>query len=183
MLSGPDFYRSAKPEEFNEIEALLLAAFGQADEAVLVRCLRADGDIWTKVVVAWQDVLAGYAALSRMRAPEGWACLAPVAVLPRFQKQAADPRAADRKFFVIGTNLVSMLAGSVRINQGFREEGNDAPSTILVLGKPGFYERAGFSLARAQKLTSPYPIEFTLISRSGEDIPEETLVYPPAFGG
>lgn len=56
------------------------------------------------------------------------------------------------------------------------------PHTIVVVGKPSFYERAGFSLGRAQQLSSPYPLSQTLIARRGDDIPEEELVYPRAFG-
>ncbi len=182
MPVGPDTTRLARAEDFEEIDRLLTAAFGQPDEALLVRRLRADGVLWQECVMPWRGVIAGYAALSRMRAPEGWACLAPVAVLPRFQNGAAAPNEDMRRTFAIGTRIVRELAESLDPFGRLRSEGKDVPSTIVVLGKPSFYERAGFSLARAQRLTSPYPLDHTLIARPGDDLPEETLVYPAAFG-
>lgn len=121
-------------------------------------------------------MIAGYAALSRMREPEGWACLAPVAVLPSMQNGAAAPKKPDGGNYHIGTRLVQELA----MVSGMGKQA-DRPRTIVVLGKPGFYQRAGFSLKRARKLSSPYPIEYTLIARSSEDAPEGTLIYPSAF--
>ena len=53
--------------------------------------------------------------------------------------------------------------------------------TTVVLGKPSFYARCGFSSARAARLTSPYPIDHTLIARPGDDTPDESLLYPAAF--
>jgi len=182
LVVGPDTTRFAKPQDYAEIEALLVEAFGGHDEAMLVRQLRSDGSMWREEVKPWQGVIAGYLALSRMRAPEGWACLAPVAVLPKFQNGAAAPSKAMQRTFAVGTRLVRELVDSLDLFARWRSEGKDVPSTIVVLGKPSFYERAGFSLARAQRLTSPYPIDHTLIARPGDDVPEETLVYPPAFG-
>ncbi|MHA6345572.1 GNAT family N-acetyltransferase [Roseivivax sp. CAU 1761] len=101
-----------------------------------------------------------YLALSQMRGPKGWLCLAPVAVAPPHQGRG------------IGRRAVGMVAAWARA----------AGQTVVVLGETGFYERAGFSLARAQNLTSPYPVDHTLIARPGEDAPAETLVYPEAFG-
>ena len=174
MVIGPDFTRGAESTDHDEIEALLLAAFGQPDEAVLVRRLRTDGDMWMELVKPWKGAIAGYAALARMQAPVGWACLAPLAVLPRFQRGIAAPDASQKRFYSIGSRLcseIAMLAGRVAAT----------PHTIVVLGDNRFYERAGFSATRARKLSSPYPVEHTLIARPGDDVPEETLVYPRAF--
>ncbi len=51
--------------------------------------------MWVELVAPWQGKIVGYAALSKMRAPQGWACLAPVAVLPEFQNAAAAPDNVD----------------------------------------------------------------------------------------
>jgi len=54
---------------------------------------------------------------------------------------------------------------------------------IVVLGDVSFYERAGFSAARAAKLTSIYPVDNLLLAGPGTDAPEKTLVYPSSFEG
>lgn len=178
MIVGSDVTRRATAGEHDEIDALLVAAFGRRDEADLVRRLRSDGAMWIETVVPWQGRIAGYAALSRMRAPAGWACLAPLAVLPRLQRGAAAPSPSLRHAYGIGTRLVAQIAEAVAC--GAPQSG---PSTVVVLGEPDFYRRAGFSSERARNLTSPYPIEFTLIARPSDDAPTERLAYPLAFDG
>lgn len=180
-MIGPDFTRAASADDENEIAELLVAAFGRPGEAELVRRLRADGDMWLEMVKPWDGVIAGYAALSRMRSPEGWACLAPVAVLPRFQRAAGAPDTQQRKFYSIGTSLVSEIAQLAQSSIDLGAIGQSVPTTIVVVGRPNFYERAGFSAARAQNLVSPYAIEHTLVARPGHDVPAEQLVYPAAF--
>lgn len=179
MVIGPDFTTTAKPHQYGEIDALLKAAFGRPDEAELVERLRADGDIWSEMVTPLQGVIAGYAALSRMRSPDGWACLGPVAVIPRMQNGALAPRESLRRPFAVGTGLVSMLA--LAANSGMGERHENFPTTIVVSGRPNFFARAGFSSERALQLISPHPAETMLIARPGDDIPEEMPVYPPAF--
>jgi len=183
MVIGPDFTRRAKADEETEIAALLTAAFGRPDEAELVRRLRADGDMWVEFVQPWRGAIGGYAALSRMRTPERWACLAPVAVLPSFQRGAAAPDEGLRRHYAFGTRLVSHIAAIAESSEQICSAGKDVPTTIVVVGHPSFYERASFSAARAQNLTSPYSLEYTLIARPGDDAPAEALVYPPAFSG
>lgn len=188
MVVGPDFTRNAKPEDHDEIDALLNAAFGRPNEAELVHRLRADGDIWWEAVKPWGGWIAGYASLSRMQAPKGWACLAPVAVLPEFQNAAAAPDDAHRKHYAIGTRLVSEIVLATKTVQDLRARGmdlytndTDVPTAIVSLGSPSFFERAGFSAARARNLTTDYPAKDILIARQGDDIPFETLVFPAAF--
>ena len=186
MVVGPDV-RPARPRHYEEIDALLRAAFGGPDEAELVRRLRADGDMWWEGILSCDGVIAAHGALSRMREPEGWACLAPLAVLPRFQNGAAAPPAmrGDPRHR-LGTRLarhVVMLGGDFARRGGRRERLPEVPTAIVVLGSVPFYERAGFSAARARNLRSPHPIESTLIAAPGDDAPEAALVYPPAFDG
>ncbi len=128
-----------------------------------MRRLRADGGMWLERIKPWRGVIAGYAALSRMRAPEGWACLAALAVLPRFQNAAESPNESVRGAYAIGTRLTKELVFCVEeVFPGWRAKGKDFPSTIVVLGKPSFYERAGFSLVRAAA-------DFTLTDRPHPD--------------
>lgn len=182
MTIGPDFTTGATEAQHEEIAALLIAAFGRPDEAELVQRLRDDGDMWLELVMPRQGVIAGYAALSRMRAPEGWACLAPLAVLPRFQRGAAAPANDLRSAYAVGTRLAQAIATTVQLPATDRTDGGQAlPTTVVVLGRPAFYERVGFSTARARNLISPYPLTHTLIARPGDDVPSERLIYPPAF--
>ena len=161
MVVGPDDAWQVKPEDLPTVDALLRAAFPGPVEAELVKRLRADGDmVWdvTNCVAC--------AALSRMVAPEGWLCLAPVAVWP------------DRQGQGIGSRLVSQIVEAVRM--GIPHSAVPEP-TLVVLGSPSFYARAGFSLERAVRLISSYPISHRLIARAGAGVPERKLVYPRAF--
>ena len=144
------------------VEALLRAAFERQDEADLVAALRESGSIWEEWVAIVDSRIVGHIALSRMRAPRDWACLAPVSVQPEWQGRG------------IGAALTRH--GSARAGAP------DAPAAIVVLGEPGFYAANGFDLDRAEALQSPFPISHTLIARPGTDWPEERLVYPEAFG-
>ena len=138
--------------------------------------------MWAEFVIRWQGVIAAHAALSRMRAPRDWACLAPLAVLPRFQSTAAAPPGTNEAAaFHLGTHLASFTAEIAGTRPRARDRDGRSPAMIVVLGSVPFYERAGFSAARAARLRSPYPVEHTLLAGPGDDAPEATLVYPRAF--
>ena len=142
------------------VDSLLRAAFNGEDEAALVLALRADRDMAAELTVTEGERLVGYAALSWMKAPAGWVCLAPVAVEPSFQRRG------------IGGKLMKAVQKWI----------SERDLTAVVLGNPSYYGRRGFSLARAQNLTSPYPVDHTLLAGPGQNAPTETLIYPPAFG-
>ncbi|MEX0283002.1 MAG: GNAT family N-acetyltransferase [Paracoccaceae bacterium] len=178
MNADPANTRQATEEDYDQIHELLEAAFEQPDEATLVRQLREDGDMWLELVKDWDGRIAAYAALSRLHGPETWACLAPVAVWPAFQRGACAPEEDLRGHFSFGSRLVreiAVVADTDRKPVNF-------PDAIVVLGDPGFYGKAGFSLEQAQKLKTPYPVDHTLIVGVGTDTPDEELIYPPAFG-
>lgn len=159
MLQFPEHAREMRKGEEDAVDALLKAAFETDAEANLVKTLRKSGQIAGETVLPMGDRIVGYYALSKMVAPKGWLCLAPVAISPDVQ---------GRNF---GTRMLGMLTEwAKRSNQ-----------TIVVLGAPDFYERAGFSLKRAKNLTSPYPISHTMIAGPGENAPNHTLKYPRAF--
>lgn len=157
-----EFCRPLQRGEEAQVEALLHAGFGGEDEARLVTTLRRTGDMAGEMVMPLSEGgLAGYYALSRFRAPKGWLCLAPVVVHPDWQGQGH------------GRRMIGQLAAwAVAARQ-----------TIVVLGQVTFYERAGFSAARAAKLSGPWPTEHLLLAGPGEDVPEQELRYPAAFGG
>lgn len=179
MVIGPDTVRKPRRDEFDEIHDLLVAAFDTPAEAKLVRQLRNDGAMAIELVKPWEGNIGAYVALSRMQAPEGWLCLAPIAVRPKWQGGALTLSLGQKQQFRFGSRLLSQLALSHKRGLFAKPFGEDV--SIVVLGKPSFYQRAGFSLDRARNLTSPYPLEYTLILRHGEEAPEATLVYPSAF--
>ena len=146
------------PHDAAAVEALLRAAFDGQDEADLVVALRRAGAIFGEWVAVMGSEVVGHVALSRMVAPEGWLCLAPLAVQPERQGQG------------IGTALARRAASEA------------GAATAVVLGEPGFYARAGFDTARAAALRAPYPLEYLSILRPGDDVPQARLVYPEAFG-
>jgi putative acetyltransferase len=141
------------------VAALLERAFGGQAEARLVEKLRRAGDIAGETVLPSDDVIVGYYAISAMRSPKRWLCLAPVAIEPDWQGQGH------------GRRMIGLLSEWARLSGCY----------VVVLGQPAFYTRAGFSLERAAKLTSPYPVTNTLLAGPGTDVPEQTLIYPKAF--
>ena len=156
----PSFLRPMKPEEAAQVDALLRAAFGGSDEAELVAKLRHAGAMVGEMVLPLGEAVIGYYALSKMVAPQGWLCLAPVAIRPDWQGMNHGKR-------MIG-QLVAWAEG--------------AQKPVVVLGQPAFYARAGFSATKAANLVTPYPKDFTLLA--GHDgAPAVELVYPKAFDG
>jgi putative acetyltransferase len=154
-----EFVREMRRGEEGAVDTLLRAAFGNDEEARLVKALRKAGDIAGESVLPVDGSVAGYFALSFMVAPKGWLCLAPVAVHPDLQGRG------------LGRRMIGMLSEWARQSRQY----------VVVLGEVGFYQRAGFSQARAAKVKSPYPVEHTLLAGPGEDAPEVELVYPRAF--
>lgn len=190
MVVGPDTMWEVTAAQFDEVEELLKAAFPTDAEARLVRQLRADGDMLLEFQKPWEGRIGGYFALSRMQAPVGWACLAPMAVRPEWQggKLAeANPNMevggaqdeAYRRPWRFGSRMLQQLAGVFEMP--LESVPDEMPEAIVVLGEPRFYGRYGFDLARAQKLRSPYPLSHTLILKRGADLPEEKLIYPAEF--
>ncbi len=190
MGVGPDTMLGVTEDQFDEVDALLRVAFPTDAEARLVRKLREDGDMLHEFQTPWAGKIGGYLALSRMQAPDGWACLAPMAVRPEWQrgKLAEDDTAmmvegaggeAHRNPWHIGTRMLQHLKTLYETPPEMYK--TQLPEAIVVLGNPAFYGRWGFDKAQAQQLTSPYPLEYTLILRRGDDSPSETLIYPKAF--
>lgn len=159
MAAGPDFMRPLRAGEEDAVDALLRATFAGPAEAGLVRALRAEGRMELEMVLPWSDGVAGYLALSRLIAPEGWLALAPVAMAPDWQGEGWGRR------FVAAVQRLTAIKGQ----------------TVVVLGKPSFYGRCGFRQDRAAGLVSPYPVDHMLVSAPGEDFPKDTLVYPASF--
>ncbi|WP_422033123.1 GNAT family N-acetyltransferase [Roseovarius sp.] len=157
----PGFTRPMHPGEEAAVADLLDTAFGGSDESQLVEALRKSGDMAGEMVLPMGERVIGYYALSPFRAPKGWLCLAPVAIAPDLQGHGH------------GRRMIGQLAEWARLTRQY----------VVVLGQVEFYEKAGFRKDRAAKLTSPYPLEHTLLAGPGEDAPAQALRYPKPFDG
>lgn len=158
-MIGRGFCREMRRGEEAEVRALLEACFDGPGESRLVEALRKGRMIAGEMVLPDDDGIIGYYALSWLQKPKGWLCLAPVAVRPDLQGQG------------LGRRMIGQLSEWARLSK----------TNVVVLGEVGFYERAGFSAARAAGLSGPYPIEHTLLAGPGEDVPVQGLVYPRPF--
>lgn len=132
--------RPTTPADYVAIRQVIRHAFGQEDEANLVEQLRADGDALVELVEATDIALQGHILYSRLtiERPSGnlsAAALAPVSVLPAFQRGG------------IGRALIA--AGNARC----AALGCEA---IIVLGHADYYPKFGFSTAAAESLEAPF---------------------------
>ena len=159
-MQFPGFIRPATSDDIPAISSLLTAAFADPAEAALVAQLRRDGAMRGEQVIPLGADIIGYYALSAMVAPKGWLCLAPVAIAPDWQGRGH------------GRRLIAQLAAWA----------DRTATPVVVLGQPAFYGKAGFVQAAARNLTSPYPVDHTLLAGVGDAAPTATLTYPAAFG-
>jgi putative acetyltransferase len=159
--------RDAVARDYPSIRQILRHAFGQNGEADLVEALRADGDVLFELVEANDIALTGHVLYSRLtieRAGEQLmaAALAPLSVLPAFQRQG------------LGSALTE--AGNARcaaLGLG----------AILVLGHPDYYPRMGFRAEAAASLQAPFsgPAFMALELMPGVLAAGGRVRYAPAF--
>jgi putative acetyltransferase len=126
--------------DLNAIRHVNRRAFGQDDEARLVDALREGGYLQLSLVAEHAGRIVGHILFSDLPIITDThtfpaVSLAPMAVLPAFQRQG------------IGSALVR------RGLEACRERGH---RVVLVLGHPEFYRRFGFSSALAAPLKSPF---------------------------
>jgi putative acetyltransferase len=132
--------RPATSRDFPAIRGVISHAFGRADEANLAERLRADGDVVCELVAASEAALQGHILYSRLQIERNGetleaAALAPVSVLPHFQRRG------------LGGDLIQ--AGNARCAQL-------SCAAIVVLGHADYYPRFGFSAAAAESLEAPF---------------------------
>jgi putative acetyltransferase len=138
---GSVVIRCENAEDRTAVRSVNLAAFGRIDEADLVDRLRHEGVVLLSLVAVVQREIVGHILFSRMWIDTGNAtipavALAPLAVLPGFQRQG------------IGGRLISNGLDCLRDR---REQ------IVIVLGHPDYYPRFGFSVDKAHALESPFP--------------------------
>jgi putative acetyltransferase len=146
------------------------AAFGGGDEANLVDALREDSLVEVSLVAELDNQIVGHILFSRVTIITNAGTveavsLAPMAVLPSYQRQG------------IGSRLVDAGLEACR-KQGHR--------IVLVLGHPEFYPRFGFSAKLAQPLESPFGsgeawMALELVPDALDGVAGR-VKYPPPFG-
>jgi putative acetyltransferase len=145
------------------------AAFGRPDEADLVDNLRAECAVLLSLVAEAEHRIAGHILFSRMSIETSSgtvpaAALAPIAVLPHFQRRG------------IGERLIRHALNILR-GRGER--------IVIVLGHPDYYSRFGFSSEKARFLESPFPPEAFMameLRPNALNGIRGTVRYPAAFG-
>lgn len=161
--------RLEMPADRGAIHMVNSAAFGRASEADLVDSLRKEGAVLASIVAELDGQIAGHVLFSRMlvETADGRVAavaLAPVAVLPEFQRQG------------IGGKLIHHGLELLR-QQGER--------IAIVLGRPEYYPRFGFSVEKAAALESPFPREAYMaleLSPGALDGVRGKVKYAAAFG-
>jgi putative acetyltransferase len=145
-------------------------AFAQDNEAGIVDALRQGGYARVSLVAEVNGVIVGHILFSDLpiltdNGTIGALSLAPMAVLPEYQKQG------------IGSALVREGLAVCR-DQGHR--------IVVVLGHAKFYPRFGFAAKLAQRLSSPFGgrdswMALELVPGALEHVTGK-VCYPPPFG-
>lgn len=134
---------TVRPETAADIPAIWQVnqqAFDAPAEADLVDALRTQGYVRLSLVAVVEAQVVGHVLFSRLpiagsAGSVAALALAPVAVLPEFQRQG------------IGSQL---------IEAGLKQCTEQGERIVIVLGEPAYYGRFGFSAKLAEPLQSPY---------------------------
>ena len=169
FIAVPTLVRPESDLDHEAIRQVNCLAFGQDGEARLVDALRVGGFAPVSLIAEIDGQVVGHIMFSDLNIVTDKGdipalALAPMAVLPEFQRQRI---------------------GSVLVRRGLdvcKEKGH---RIVVVLGHPDFYPRFGFSAKLAERLESPYgsgPSHMAAELIPGVlDGVEGKLVYSPPF--
>jgi len=164
--------RREKKEDFNSIYEVNKQAFKQKDESELIERIRAGNNFIPELSLVAEENgrIIGYILLSKIkilgRKEYESLALAPMAVLPKFQKQG------------IGGKL---------IKEGLKKARKLGFNSVIVLGHQEYYPRFGFEKASKWNIKCPFeaPDEaFMAIELKVEALADESGIveYPKEFG-
>lgn len=145
MLNNTRSVRQENINDYEEIDRLLLEAFGGSQEIQLVRQIRRSQDYIPSLsfVAVDNNVIVGHLLFSKVQLTfdSGEVCqilsLAPLSVLPQHQKQGV---------------------GSTLVLHGLNEVRKIAYPLIVVIGHPQYYLKFGFVLAKPFGLRVKYKV-------------------------
>jgi putative acetyltransferase len=161
--------RTETPADYEAVSIVNERAFNRSNEARLVETLRTSGQVIS--LVAEVDgrvvghILFSPIVIETSTGPVPAISLAPMAVLPEFQKRGI---------------------GSALVRRGIEACRSLGHAVVIVLGHPDFYPRFGFVPARPQGIEPPFPAPdeawMVQVLRPGalENL-SGTVRYPPAF--
>ena len=163
--------RAETAEDIPALRRVNELAFGQPNEADLVDALRAAARPHISLVAASEGRVVGHIFFSpvTLEAEDSASLilgLAPMAVLPEYQRQG------------IGSRLV---------REGLEECRRMGCDVVVVVGHPGYYPRFGFAPASRKGLRCEYPVPdevFMVAELKPDALRGRGLVkYRPEFGG
>lgn len=131
--------RHENPEDYEAVYRINELAFEQTGEADLVEKLRA-AEPYISLVAIKDDKIVGHIFFSQVTLEDkeiNALGLAPMAVLPEFQKQGV---------------------GSELVKRGLQECKTQGFETVVVLGHPEYYPRFGFVPAKTRGVWCEYPV-------------------------
>jgi putative acetyltransferase len=163
-IVGAVIVRDEQPPDIPAIHAVVEAAFGRPEEAVLVDRLRLDGDSVVSLVAVSGAELLGHVMFSRIKAPFRALGLAPVSVAPRRQGRGV---------------------GGALIRAGLERARETGWRGVFVLGDPAYYQRFGFDVGAAAGFDSLYAGPYLMVCALAGDLPARVgkVEYAPAFAG
>lgn len=140
FIAVPRLIRLESDQDHDTVRTVNRLAFKQDAEARLVDALRASGFAPASLVAEINSQVVGHIMFSDLPiiTPAGSVAalaLAPMAVLPEFQRQGI---------------------GSALVRRGLEVCKEQGQPIVVVLGHPDFYPRFGFSAKLAEPLKSPY---------------------------
>jgi putative acetyltransferase len=164
--------RPETPSDYEAIEELLRSAFGGAEEAQLVRLVRAsDNYVPDLALVAEENgQVVGHIVFSyvTLKGDEEFRALAlaPMAVTPGLQKRGI---------------------GGALVEAGLERADDQGEPLVILVGHPTYYPRFGFEPASRYGIEPPsadFPDDAFMVRRlSGySERHRGRVVYPPAFG-
>jgi putative acetyltransferase len=161
-------------EDFEAIHEVNRIAFGQEDEALLVRRIRDSSHFIPELslVASKEGQVVGHILFSTIdiegqHGNKPVMSLAPMAVHPDFQNQG------------IGSKLV---------REGLKKCRQLGYTIVIVIGHPNYYPRFGFVPARQKGLKIPFPVPneafmvLKLVPNALAGL-KGTVKYPPEFDG